>query len=280
MQELAKRLNAMCDEKPFSTWWYVKDLRTGESANRNGDEVVISASTRKVVIMMAALKKVNDGEISLDDPFEIEAAYQGNTSGCFQHFRPGIKITWYDAILMMIIMSDNTCTGKIWNTLGIDYLNEYTRGIGMVGTTHRPRVEPEDLPQDHPITAKDNTTANDQGLLLELIVTGTKDPEAAKKLGVTPELCEIAIDIMKKQKLVTKLPALLPKAASVAHKTGSARRNANDVGIIFENDEPRYVFCVYIDGTSRGLRTGPTGQTACAKHIATMCRECWDAIVA
>jgi hypothetical protein len=150
LQALARRLNQLCDEQPFSTWWYVKDLRTNEVAERGAREVVTSASTRKICILMAALSKVHDGTFSLDDPFVLEEKYQGNTSGCFQHFRPGTQIAFEDALLMMIIVSDNTCTGKIFDMLGIDYLNEYTRSIGMVGTTNRPRVEPELLAQDLP----------------------------------------------------------------------------------------------------------------------------------
>jgi beta-lactamase class A len=280
MDELTKTLNCLCDDVPFDTWWYVKDLRTGDVIERNAREVVPSASTRKINILMAALKKVNDGHFNLDDPFVLEEKYQGNTSGCFQHFRPGFQITFYDALLMMIIMSDNTCTGKIFDMCGIDYLNDYTKSIGMVGTTHRPRVEPETLPLNHPVEANNATTAADVGHLLELIINGTEDRDTAATLGVTPELCTLAIDILKKQRLTQKLPALLPPEATVAHKTGTGRRMANDAGIIFKNDEPVYIMTVYISGAPREQRDGPDGQTAAKAHAARLCRAVWDALVA
>jgi beta-lactamase class A len=45
---LAEQLNAPCDDQPFRTTWYLKDLRTGEEADRDGHQRVPSASTRKV----------------------------------------------------------------------------------------------------------------------------------------------------------------------------------------------------------------------------------------
>ena len=90
MQELAARLNALCDALPFQTSWYLKDLKTGATADRLGDVPVPSASTRKISILMAALKAVHDGKLSLDQKVTIEAKYQDNDSGTFQHMTPGL----------------------------------------------------------------------------------------------------------------------------------------------------------------------------------------------
>ena len=62
---LENELNRLCDEQPFHSGWYVKNLRTGTVLERHGSIVVPSASTRKIAIMMAALKAVNEGELSL-----------------------------------------------------------------------------------------------------------------------------------------------------------------------------------------------------------------------
>ena len=65
---LENELNQLCDEQPFHTGWYVKNLRTGAVLERHGNAVVPSASTRKIAVMMAALKAVNEGELSLSQP--------------------------------------------------------------------------------------------------------------------------------------------------------------------------------------------------------------------
>lgn len=98
---------------PFHTGWYLKVLRTGETAHRHGHVVVPSASTRKMAIMMAVLKAVHEGKLALEQPVTIQARYQNNDSGCFQHLQPGFTIQLRDVLVMMIIVSDNTCTGTV-----------------------------------------------------------------------------------------------------------------------------------------------------------------------
>ena len=90
MRDLVQRLNELCDALPFQTSWYLKDLATGTRAERFGDVPVPSASTRKISIMMAALAAVHAGKLALDQKVTIEARYQDNDSGTFQHLTPGV----------------------------------------------------------------------------------------------------------------------------------------------------------------------------------------------
>src|SRR5262249_8368115 len=120
MRELVQRFNEMCDGLPFQTSWYLKDLTTGARADRLGAVPVPSASTRKISIMMAALAAVHAGKLSLEQKVTIETRYQDNDSGTFQHLTPGFWITFRDALVMMIIVSDNTCTGTVVDLVGLD----------------------------------------------------------------------------------------------------------------------------------------------------------------
>ena len=72
---LVTDLNKLCDELPFHTGWYLKHLHTGETAHRHGHVVVPSASTRKIAIMMAALKAVHEGKLALEQPVTMQAKY-------------------------------------------------------------------------------------------------------------------------------------------------------------------------------------------------------------
>src|SRR6266404_3091591 len=137
MQDLVKNLNALCDAVPFQASWYLKDLATGARADRLGDVPVPSASTRKISIMMAALSAVHAGKLALDQKVTIEARYQDNDSGTFQHLTPGFWITLRDALVMMIIVSDNTCTGLVVDLVGLENVQRYCDGVGMTGTMHR-----------------------------------------------------------------------------------------------------------------------------------------------
>ena len=183
MRDLAKSLNELCDSAEFEVSWYLKDLASGATANRRGDVAVPSASTRKISIMMAALAAVHAGKLSLDQKITIDSRFQDNDSGTFQHLTPGFWLTLRDAMVMMIIVSDNTCTGHVADVVGLSNIQRYTEAVGLTGTVHRYGIPPKTGP-DNTLDRVTITTANDQGLLLEMILKGTKDPAVAAKLRV------------------------------------------------------------------------------------------------
>ncbi|HVB65149.1 MAG TPA: serine hydrolase, partial [Nitrolancea sp.] len=241
MDELVRTLNELCDAQPFHTGWYLKDVKTGEEANRDGDLIGPSASTRKVAVLMTALKEIHEERLSFDQPLTPDPKYQINNSGCFKYFQPGFTLPLIDHLIMMIIVSDNVSTGMLVDMIGLDKINDYSHAIGMKNTTHRDNIPLATLPWDHPADATNATTPNDVGLILDLILAGSRDETAARKLGVTPALCQRAIEIMSWQQLTNRLPYLMPPAAKIAHKTGRGVRNYSDVGIIHHVDDPRYI---------------------------------------
>lgn len=278
MEALVRNLNTLCDEQPFDTGWYLKDLRTGQSAHRNGHVVVYSASTRKIAILMAALKAVHEGKLSLDQPVAVEAKYASIAGGCFARLRPGLVVPFRDFLTMMIILSDNTSTPTVVDMLGLDRINAFCQSIGMVGTTHRQNVPPRDLEWDHLAEANNATTPADVGLLLDLILQGTADPAAAARLGTTSELCQLAIDTLSWQMLREKLPHFLPMETKVAHKTGHGPRTRNDAGIIFLGDQPLFILSVYTDRIPVEGEATRASYDIADHHIGRMCRVVYDTL--
>ena len=277
MRDLAQRLNDLCDALPFQTSWYLKDLTTGATSDRRGDVPVPSASTRKISIMMAALAAVHAGKLSLDQKVTVEAKYQDNDSGTFQHLTPGFWITFRDALVMMIIVSDNTSTGMVVDQVGLETIQRYCESLGMKGTIHRFGIPPR-LGADHTLDQVTSTTPNDQGLLLELILRGTSDAAVAARLGCTTELVQLGLDILTWQKLKTRLPSLLPAGTKIAHKTGTGARGYMDAGIIWKNDRPQCILTAYTDHVPAALPDGTPGFAAAAQLIGRMARLCYDEI--
>jgi beta-lactamase class A len=277
MRDLAQRLNDLCDALPFQTSWYLKDLTTGATSDRRGDVPVPSASTRKISIMMAALAAVHAGKLSLDQKVTVEAKYQDNDSGTFQHLTPGFWITFRDALVMMIIVSDNTSTGMVVDQVGLEAVQRYCESLGMKGTIHRFGIPPR-LGPDHTLDQVTSTTPNDQGLLLELILRGTSDAAVAARLGCSTELVRLGLDILTWQKLKTRLPSLLPAGTKIAHKTGTGSRGYMDAGIIWKNDRPQCILTAYTDHVPAALPDGTPGFAAAAQLIGRMARLCHDEI--
>jgi beta-lactamase class A len=275
MNDLVRRLHELCDALPFQTSWYLKDLITGRHADRLGDVPVPSASTRKISIMMATLSAVHAGKLALDQKVTIEARYQDNDSGAFQHLTPGFSITLRDALVMMIIVSDNTCTGLIVDLVGLAEIQRYCEAIGMARTIHRFGIPPR-LGPDHLLEQVTTTTPGDQGLLLELLLRGATDPAVAARLQCRPELCRLALDILSWQKLKTRLPSLLPLGTKVAHKTGTGARGYMDAGIVYRDDRPLFILAAYTEHVPAALPDGTPGFAAAAQLIGRMARRCYD----
>lgn len=276
MQALVQQLNRLCDEQPFYTGWYLKNLVTGEEADRNGHQVVPSASTRKIAIMMAVMKAVHEGRLALDQPVTITDKYQWSNSGTFQYFTTPFSVPLIDAVHMMIIVSDNCATGHVAELVGLDHVQALCESIGMKGTRHTHHVPPN-LGWDHPVDATNTTTPADVGLLLDLILQGSRDAAAAARLGSTPELCQLGIKVMLRQKLTQRLPVYLPKTAKVAHKTGTGARNNNDAGIIFDGDRPLFILTAYTDKVPVELEDMP-GFSRASMLIGRLCRTAYDQI--
>ena len=279
MRDLVVRLNELCDALPFQSSWYVKDMTTGQRADRFGGVPVPSASTRKISIMMAALAAVHAGKLSLDQKVTIDKKYQDNDSGTFQHLTPGFWITFRDALVMMIIVSDNTCTGTVVDLVGLGEIQRWCDAVGMTGTTHRFGIPPK-LGREHTLEQVTTTTPNDQGMLLELIWQGTTDAAVARKLGSTPELCTLGLDILSWQKLKARLPSQLPLGTKIAHKTGTGSRGFMDAGIVFKGERPLFILTAYTEHVPETLPNGVPGFTAANALIGSLARACWDAALA
>lgn len=279
VRRLAGELDALCDEQPFQVGWYLKDLRSGCAADRLGDAEVPSASTRKLPILMAALAAVADGRLKLDSPVTIDERHRRTTSGIVQHLSRDLRLTLRDALVLMIVVSDNACTSTVGELLGLDELNDYSTRVGMRRTRHR-FVTPPRVGRDHSVLEANTTTPGDLGLLLELIVRGATDAAVAAELAVTTDLCRLAIDILLGQQLTGRLPALLPTAARVAHKTGrgTAARNNHDAGIVFHGDDPLFVLVVLTESLPVDMPDGTSGYNRASRLIAQIAKSCYGTL--
>lgn len=279
MEKLVSKLNQICDEQPYVTGWYVKNLINGAEAARNGDVPFPSGSTRKTSILAAVLRAVNQGRLSLDEPILYEERLrEGVVSGTFKFLTPGFTITLRDALVQMIIVSDNVCTRMVMERITLAEINEFCQSIGMRDTRHRTSVPDPGMAADHPIDAVTTVTARDQGLLYDLLLQGTHDDGAARLLGCTSAQCAFAIDVLSWQKLRTKIASLLPADTRIAHKGGTGKRGRMDGGIVFRDGRPLFIITVYTDQVPRDMPDGMPGYVSAFNTMGRLARACWDII--
>ncbi|WP_207622593.1 serine hydrolase [Falsiroseomonas algicola] len=277
MQALKDRMDAICEEQPFKTRYFLRDLRTGQEIDREGSVETPSASVRKISIMMAALAAVHAGKLRLDQPVTLEARLQKDVaSGTYRYMTPDCVIPFRDVLVNMIITSDNVCTQAVLERLGPGAMDEYCQAIGMVGTRHRGLIPPLGIGWDHPVEATASTTQADQVNLLHAILRGTEDEAAAARLHCSTELCQLGLQILTWQLLRNLIPNLLPFGTKVAHKTGRGRRGRMDAGIVYDGDRPLFILAAATDWVPDTMPDGLPGFAASFSTIGRIARAAWE----
>ncbi|WP_157961626.1 serine hydrolase [Acuticoccus kandeliae] len=274
---LARRLAEICDAQPFETSFEMLENATGARIGREATRPTPSASTRKILFMAAALAAVKEGRLDLMQPMTMTAEHQGGpVSGLCAFLTPGLTMPLRDAIVLMIVISDNVGTSLVGEATGLDAINAYARRIGMEGTTIRGIVQPRDMPEWSDFDFVAETTAADQVHLLAALLDGCDSEAAAARIGLDPALCRLAIDILGWQRLRERIPGLLPTGTRVANKTGTGTYGVMDAGIVFDGGRPLYTLAVFTRAIPWERPDGLPGHAMANRAVAELSRACWD----
>lgn len=270
-------LNDICASQSFVTRFMVRNLITGEAIGRGEDEETPSGSTRKTSIMMAALKAATEGRIDLDEPVTYEKRLAEKVaSGIFRYLTPGIVISLRDAITGMMVLSDNVCTRMVLERLTLKDVDGYCKSLGMANTHHRFLIPPPALAIDHPLETVTTTSAADQVLLLRMILDAQTSSAAQQRLGCSSDLCEWALQTLKRQVLRYGIHSRLPFETVVVNKGGRGKRGRMDAGIVYRNGAPLFIIAVYTDEVPQAMADGTPGYTMALETIGRLARACWD----
>lgn len=195
------------------------------------NRAVSSASTIKILIMIEALRQVLEGKLQLNDKIKIKEEDKVNFS-----IIKDLTIDVYnyiDIITLMIIVSDNTATNIIIDLLGYDNINNTAEKLGLKNTKlSRKMMDFKSIKEGR----ENYTSAMDMAILMENIY---------KKQIISPDMCDLMIDILKKQKYKDCLGRFLLEDVDIAHKTGGLKNLSHDVGI-FYLDNIDYLLGVFV----------------------------------
>lgn len=233
------------------------NLDSGAGFDVNGDTLFNTASVIKTPIMVEVYRQANEGAFALDDPVEMRASHQTGGSGLIRLFRAGLKLTIRDAVVAMIVVSDNTATNMCLDLVGRESVNRTMRELGLERTESRRFVtfETPDSIYREPIGV---TTPNEMNRLNGLIANGEVVDRAA---------CDDMLDILSFQQHADLIPRYIPRTTDpatgirtprICHKTGAATGATaarNDSGILYIPDGPRLAFSAFswgVPDTRRG----------------------------
>lgn len=240
LSDVAPQIANLTAQYPFAVHWEIRDVATGERIGSGQDQVLGSFSTRKVSVLLACLALVRQQRLALDDEFVIDAGLRdGVQAGIMRNLAPGIALSLRDHLAQMMITSDNICTQLVFTAIeqatgnGLQWVNDYCAQVGLRNTLHR-EVFPRSgqLAWHHAIDTMTVTTPADQAHLLELLAHGMTDDAAAARLGLTQQLCQLAVQLMS-QLFTPQLGARVTQG-KMAEKNGRGIRGLSQVGLLLD----------------------------------------------
>lgn len=270
----------------------------GPMTTLNAGTTFPMASTFKIAVAGAIFDRIEKGELKLDTMVTVDPAVIVRSAGIAEQApHPGVALSVYNLLELMLTRSDNTATDvMVAQAGGPAAVTAWLRKVGITGQqvdadtarllyralditpgpgTFRENVErafkedPSKRERDlkrianAPFNAdpRDASTPEAMARLLMAIQTGK---------ALNPASTRTFIEIM--ERCVTgekRLKGLLPIGTVVAHKTGTLMSIANDVGIVNLPDGGKFVIAVYVKGDTKGVETQD-------RTIAEIARTAYD----
>jgi len=238
-------LEHVCIEKaeafPGTPAIFIKDLKTGWSIRHNEELDVPSASIVKVPIMVSCFLASDEGIIDLDKKITLKSRDKVGGSGLLKNEPGGKKFAVKTLMKLSVTKSDNTASNMLIDLLGLDYLNESFKELGL-NNTNISRKMMHMKKRDRGI--ENYTTATDMALILEELYRG--------RIG-SGDISSKCLELLKQQTINTRIPRNLPADIPVAHKTGLEKGVCHDAGIVY-TPTGDFIICILIKHKDKSSR--------------------------
>lgn len=277
MELLLKRIRESIEPIQGKIGVSVVDIQSGEDMGVNDAELLPMASVSKVPILVACMRLHDRMALDLSKRVVFSRHDRTMGSGLLSAFDDHVRLSIRDLLLLMICVSDNGATDRVLRHIGLPCVNKEMSELGLNQIdVHRsiqdqinaiyalvdPRFahcrfgEHEELVNSDPELKRkildveciraairdafrkhDVASAGDLSKLLSMI---------ARKECASEDSCQAMLDIMGRQCLNTRLPRFIPPFTKLPHKTGTYGFGVvvNDIGILFQDDVPRYAISV------------------------------------
>ncbi len=235
-------------EFPGSAGLAVKHLGTGEEIRINADAETATASTIKVPILIELFRRIEAGEIGLEDRLAVTAETRVRGSGILRELSLGVELSVRDVATLMIVVSDNAATNMLIDLLGVERINQTLADFGFARTRLRQRL-------DFPKIGKD---ARNLAVTTPAELAGIMEGLATGRI-LSDESREAILEIMRRQHHLDLVPRYLPhnpyaeelgepdNGLRIANKTGGWTGMRADMALV-EWPGTRYVIGIVTEG--------------------------------
>jgi beta-lactamase class A len=210
----------------------------------NGDQYFHAASTMKLAVLLGVFRQIERGELSLDAPVHVRNRFTsivnqepfmldlGHDADPDVYGHLGRTLTIRELAYWMITKSSNLATNLLVDVVGIQTIQRALDELEIDGVRILRGVEDSAAFE---AGLNNEVTANGLLKLLRLIAD-----EKAYSKNASHEM----LNILLEQQYRSGIPAGLPKAVRVAHKTGNISTVHHDAGIVFVEDRKPYVLVI------------------------------------
>jgi beta-lactamase class A len=215
---LEKQIREFLGDRVDSYGVVIKRLSDGHGVAINSEQQFYAASLFKLLVMYEVFKQRALGLLDFDESLTLTPPYLDYQLGELR-WPLWSQVPVRELLEAMITVSDNVAAIMLHDRVGGWNIIADTKGIGLEQTS---------ISGDMP------TSAGDMAALMEMIARGSAvDRESSREM----------IDLLSRQTINDRLPALLPEGTRVAHKTGNWDNATHDVGVVYAPSGP-YVIAV------------------------------------
>jgi beta-lactamase class A len=209
---------------------YFEYLPSGTSIGVNDREEVQLASLSKVPLVMSIFKKIEKGQISLQDNLTMKREHMDQRFGTLWQKGEGTRLRVEELVKSSLQESDNTAYNMLFNALSQEEINEVYENLDIQVTEQG----------DSQTVSPKSYSSIFRSLYLSSFLT----EENSNRI----------LDILTTTTFSGKLTAGVPDNIRVAHKIGVFERLDTsqsifiDCGIVYVPNRP-YIVCAFVQGT-------------------------------
>jgi len=242
----------------------VRHATTGAEVLINADAPMPTASLIKVAVMVEAYRQVASGKVDLNELLTLTEADKVPGSGILTtHFSAGLRLSFRDAIRLMIAYSDNTATNLVLDKIGLEATAAGMEQLGFPDTKIHAKVYRGDtsiFPDRSKEFGLGSTTARE---MLDLL-----DRLRCRQLA-GDELTDEMLGHLRACESKNTIPKFLPSKTVVAHKTGSVNAVRTAAGIIESPAGPLIIVVLTAENKDRRWTDDNAGELLCARAAQT-----------
>jgi len=220
------------------------DAETTIQWSFNADHYFHAASTMKLAVLLGVFREIDHGELALDAPVHVRNRFTsivnqetfmldlGRDADPDVYGHLGKTLTVRELAYWMITKSSNLATNLLVDVVGIPTIQQALDELEIHGIRVLRGVEDQ---RAFEAGLNNEVTAHGLLKLLRLIAEGK---------AYSRKACDEMLDILLDQQYRSGIPAGLPKAARVAHKTGNISTVHHDAGIVYLEGRKPYVLVI------------------------------------